>query len=583
MLSARLAIGLAGALLAMTIPADKAFDYPAAPKDGTVDDYHGTKVSDPYRPLEDPDSAATRAWVEAENKITFGFLEKIPARETIKKRLTTLWDYEKFGVPSKEGAIYSYSRNSGLQNQGVLFTTDTLDGEPRLLIDPNTLTKDGTVALGGARFSQDGKLFAYGLASAGSDWQEWKVRDVASGKDRDDHLKWIKFSTASWTKDGSGFYYGRFPEPAKGADLKGANYFQKLYFHKLGAPQSEDVLVYERPDQKEWQFHGEVTDDGKYLVITVSKGTDDKYRILYKDLAADPKQEPVLLVDNFDDEWTFIDNVGPIFYFKTDRDAPLRARSSRIDVLAKTGSLGDCEGRSSPRPRTRLCRASVARRQPRFVCVLPEGCAYTQVRMVELDGTFVRNVEAAGASARRAASAASGPRTWRRSTPTPAFATPPSIYRYDMATGKSRSCCARLQRSKFDPVGLRHRRRSSTRSKDGTKVPMFITHKKGLKLDASNPTILYGYGGFNISLTPTFSVARIAWLEMGGVYAQANLRGGGEYGQTWHKAGTKLTKQNVFDDFIAAAEYLVAHEDTRRRRSSPSRAAATAGCSSARA
>ena len=554
MLITRLAAGLAGAFLAMTMPADppdKAFDYPVAPKDGTVDDYHGTKVPDPYRPLEDPDSPATRAWVEAENKITFGFLEKIPARDAIKKRLTTLWDYEKFGVPSKEGAIYSYARNSGLQNQSVLFTTDKLDGEPRILIDPNTLTKDGTVALSGARFSQDGKLFAYGLASAGSDWQEWKVRDVASGKDRDDHLKWIKFSTASWTKDGSGFYYGRFPEPAKGADLKGANYFQKLYFHKLGTEQTADVLVYERPDQKEWQFHGEVTDDGKYLVITVSKGTDDKYRVLYKDLSADPKQEPVLLVDNFDDEWTFLDNVGPIFYFKTDRDAP-KGKVVAHNVLAKMSLI---EAKTVI-PETADALQAVSLVGDRLIASYLKD-ARTVVKVFERDGKFVRDVKFPGLGT---ASGFGGKRedgeTFYSYT---SFTTPPTVYRYDVASGES--TVFKKPKVAFDPSDY-ETKQVFYASRDGTKVPMFISHKKGLKLDGRNPTLLYGYGGFNISLTPTFSPANLVWMEMGGVYAVPNLRGGGEYGEDWHKGGTKLKKQNVFDDFIAAAEYLIEHKIT---------------------
>ncbi len=548
LLSTRLAAGIAGALLAMTMPPDdKPFDYPAAPKSPTVDDYHGTKVPDPYRPLEDPDSAETRAWVEAENKITFGFLEKIPARESIKKRLTELWDYEKFGTPSKEGPIYSFSRNTGLQNQSVLYTVDTLDGEPRLLIDPNTLTKDGTVALSGGSFSQDGKLFAYGLASAGSDWQEWKVRDVASGKDSEDHLKWIKFSSASWTKDGKGFYYGRFPEPEKGANLKGANYFQKLYFHTLGTPQSDDVLVYETPDHKEWQSHGGVTDDGKYLVITISKGTDDKYRVLYKDLA-DPKAEPVLLVDNFDNEWTFIDNVGPVFYFKTDRGAP-KGKVVAHNVLTK---MPLTEAKVVIPESTDTLQGVSLVGDRFFLNYLKD--ARTVVKVHERDGKHVRDVKfpglgtAAGFGGKREDS-----ETFYSFT---SFTTPPTSYRYDVATGES--TVFKSPKVKFNPDDY-ETKQVFYKSKDGTKVPMFISHKKGVKRDGTNPTLLYGYGGFNISLTPAFSPANLVWMEMGGIYAVPNLRGGGEYGEEWHKAGTKLTKQNVFDDFIAAAEYLI-HE-----------------------
>ncbi|MEO6811447.1 MAG: S9 family peptidase, partial [Isosphaeraceae bacterium] len=336
MSTTRLVAGLAGAVVIMSLGKSSASEpnpnpmYPQPPRSDTIDDYHGVKVADPYRPLEDPDSPETRAWIEAENKITFDFLNAIPARSAIKTRLTELWDYEKFGIPAKEGDRYFYSHNTGLQNQSVIKTTKSLDAEPETLLDPNTLSAKGTVALTALVPSDDGELLAYGLASAGSDWQEWKVRDVAKGQDLDDHLKWIKFSTASWTKDGKGFYYGRFPEPKPGEDLKGANYHQKLYYHQLGTLQTADRLVYERPDQKEWQFQGTVTDDGAYLIITVAKGTDDKYRILYQDLTKDAA--PVVdLIDNFDHDYTFVDNDGPVFWFKTDNDAP-RKRLISIDT-----------------------------------------------------------------------------------------------------------------------------------------------------------------------------------------------------------------------------------------------------------
>ncbi len=560
MITKRLAAGFTGAILAMSSlspsqagsPKDKkAFDYPPAPKNETVDNYHGTKVADPYRPLEDPDSAETKAWVEAENKITFGYLEKIPARATLKKRLTELWDYEKFGVPSKEGERYAFSKNSGLQNQGVLFTAESLDGEPKVLIDPNALTKDGTVALSGAKFSQDGKLFAYGLASAGSDWQEWKVRDVATGKDLDDQLNWIKFSGASWTKDGKGFYYGRYPEPKKGDNLKGANFFQKLYFHKIGTPQTEDVLVYERPDQKVWQFSGGVTDDGRYLIITVSKGTDDKYQVLYKDLESDPKGEPVKIVGNFESEWTFIDNVGPTFFFKTDREAPkgkVIAYNIQLDMpitAAKTII-----------PEAAETLQSVNLVGDRFFASYLKD-AKTIVKVFDLKGKLVREVKfpgigtAAGFGGKRA-----DQETFYSFT---SFTTPPTVYRYDVETGES--TVFKKPKVAFNPDDY-ETTQVFYASKDGTKVPMFLSHKKGLKLDGKNPTLLYGYGGFNISLTPAFSPANIVWMERGGVYAVPNLRGGGEYGEDWHKAGTKLKKQNVFNDFITAAEWLIDNKYT---------------------
>ena len=532
-------------------PKDKPFEYPAAPRDGTVDTYHGVKVADPFRPLEDPDSDVTRAWVEAENKITFDFLSKIPARETIKKRITELWDYEKFGIPSKEGERFVFSRNSGLQNQSVLYTSETLGGEPKVLIDPNTLTKDGTTALSGGSFSQDGKLFAYGLASAGSDWQEWKVRDVSTGKDLDDQLEWIKFSGASWTKDGKGFYYGRYPEPEAGANLKGANFFQKLYFHKIGTPQSDDLLIYERPDQKLWQFGGNATDDGKYLVITISKGTNDKYQVLYKDLERDPKGEPIAIVANFDDEWTFIDNDGPVFFFKTDRGAP-KGKVIAYNVLTRM----PITAAKTLIPETPDALQSVSLVGDHFFATYLKD-AKTVVKVYGLDGKLVREVKFPGiGSAAGFGGKRSDKETFYAFT---SFTSPPTVYRYDVASGES--TLHKAPKIAFNPDDY-ETKQVFFASKDGTKIPMFISHKKGLKLDGKNPTLLYGYGGFNISLTPSFSPSNVVWMEMGGIYAVPNLRGGGEYGEEWHNAGTKLKKQNVFDDFIAAAEWLIDNKYT---------------------
>ncbi len=527
----------------------KPFAYPDARKADVTDDYHGTHVADPYRWLEDPDSAETRAWVTAENKVTFAFLESIPARNRLRTRLTKLWDYEKFGVPNKEGDRYFYTRNSGLQNQGVLYSTTSLGDVATPLLDPNKLSKDGTIALSGLEPSDDGALLAYGLASAGSDWQEWKVRDVKTGDDLADHLKWIKFSGASWTKDGKGFYYGRFPEPKPGEDLKGANYHQKLYYHKLGTPQSDDSLIYERPDQKEWQFHGTVTDDGRYLIITVSKGTDDKYRILYQDLET-KGSKPVELIDNFEHEYTFIDNDGPVFWFKTNAKAP-RGRVIAIDT--RTPAPGDWR-EVIPQAAETLDNIDLVGGQ--FLASYLKD-ARTQVKAFNTDGRFVREVEfpglgtAAGFSGKKTDS-----ETFFSFT---SFTTPTTVYRYEVATGKS--TIFRKPKVDFDPADYETRQVFYT-SKDGTKVPMFLSHKKGLTLNGKNPTYLYGYGGFNIPLTPAFSASSLVWMELGGVYAVPNLRGGGEYGEDWHQGGTKLKKQNVFDDFIAAAGWLIDHKYT---------------------
>ncbi len=523
--------------------------YPKARQVNTVDDYHGVKIADPYRWLEDPESPETRSWVEAENKVTFAFLESIPARGRLRRRLTQLWDYEKFGVPFQEGGRYFYSRNSGLQNQGVLYWSATLDADPKVLLDPNTLTKDGTVALAGLVPSHDGQKLAYGLAAAGSDWQEWKVRDVATGKDTDDHLRWIKFSTASWTKDGQGFYYGRFPEPKAGENLKGANYHQKLYYHRLGTPQTADTLVYERPDHKEWQFHGTVTDDGQYLIITVSKGTDDKYRILYQDLRAEGAK-PVELIDNFKSEYTFIDNDGPVFWFKTDRDAP-RGKVIAIDTREPASKHW-----RTLIPQTAETLVGVSAVGDRFLATYLKD-AHTQVKVFNLDGGFEREVEFPGLGT---ASGFGGKRSDHETFYSfTSYTMPSAIYRYDVATGKS--TIFRQPKVDFDPTAYETRQVFYT-SKDGTKIPMFLSFKKGLKQDGNNPTYLYGYGGFNIALTPAFSPASLVWMELGGLVAIPNLRGGGEYGEDWHQAGTKLKKQNVFDDFIAAAEWLIAEKYT---------------------
>ena len=547
---------LAGAIVAMNPghPADAAtprssLTYPEAPRAETTDDYHGTKIADPYRPLEDPDAPETRAWVEAENKVTAGFLAAIPARDAIKKRVTELWNYEKFGIPSREGGRTFYTRNSGLQNQGVLYSLPALDAEPKVLLDPNALSADGTVSLTGTSVSHDGGLLAYGLAAAGSDWQEWRVRDVSTGLDRGDHLKWIKFSSASWTKDGKGFFYSRFPEPKTGQDLKGVNYYQKLYYHTLGEPQSDDRLVYERPDHKEWEFHGHVTDDGKYLIVTVAKGTDNKYRILYQSLEG-PKPPMVELIDNFDAEYAFLDNDGPVFWFKTDRDAP-RGRAIAIDTRDPKP-----ERWREIIPETAETLTGVNVVGDRFIALYLKD-AHTQVKIHELDGKLVREVDLPGLGT---ASGFGGKRSDRETFYAFAsFNTPATIFRYDVAGGES--TVFRKPKVSFDPSEYEMTQVFYT-SKDGTRVPMFLSHKKGARLDGKNPTLLYGYGGFNISLTPAFSASNLVWMEMGGIYAQPNLRGGGEYGEAWHKAGTKAKKQNVFDDFIAAAEWLIEHKYT---------------------
>jgi len=526
-----------------------AMTYPVTAKVGQIDNYHGTQIADPYRWLEDANSAETKQWVDAQNTVTQAYLGQIPQREAIRQRLTKLWNYERYSVPSKEGGRYFYSRNDGLQNQSVLYTMKSLNDTPRVLLDPNTLAADGTVALAGVEVSPDGKLMAYGTAASGSDWNEWKVRDIETGKDLDDHLKWVKFSQTAWTKDGKGFFYSRYDEPEESAKLAGVNYFQKLYFHKIGTPQSADVLVYDRPDEKEWGFRAQTTDDGKYLLITATKGTAHKYRVFIKDLSK-PDSKVVPLVDNFDAAYDFIDNVGSTFYFTTDRKAP-RQRIVAIDVnKADEKNWKEIIAES----KDTLANAHII--GDRLVVEYLKD-AKSVVRVNDLKGKLVREIALPGIGS---VSGFTGKRgdseTFFSFT---GFTTPTTIYRLDMKSGKT--SVFRQPKVDFDPNAYETRQQFFT-SRDGTKVPMFIVSKKGLKLDGNNPTYLYGYGGFNISMTPGFSPANLAWMEMGGVYVVANLRGGGEYGESWHQAGTKLQKQNVFDDFIGAAEWLVANKVT---------------------
>lgn len=527
--------------------------YPVTAHTNQVDLYHGTRVEDPYRWLEDDNAADTKTWVEAQNRVTSAYLEGIPVRQAIRDRLTHLWDYEKFSAPSKRGGRYFYSRNDGLQNQYVVYTTRALDAEATVLLDPNRLSADGTVALSGTAVSDDGRLFAYGLAVSGSDWQEWHVRDIDSGQDLTDHLKWIKFSGASWSKDNRGFYYSRYNEPAPGQTLTRVNYNQKLYYHRIGTAQAEDALVYERPDHKEWGFSAAVTDDGRYLVLSVSEGTDPKNRVFYKDLQA-PGSPVVELLNAFDASYNFIDNDGPLFWFHTDLEAP-RGRIIALDLRSPDRSRW-----KELIPQSAETISGVNTVGDRFVINYLKD-ARSLIRIHRLDGTFEKELALPGLGT---AGGFGGQRSDRETFYSfTSFNVPAQIHRFDFDTG--RSTLWREPKVKFDPSAY-DTHQVFVLSKDGTRVPMFLTHRKGLRLDGSNPTLLYGYGGFNISLTPSFSVANLVWMEMGGVYAMANLRGGGEYGEEWHQAGTKLRKQNVFDDFIAAAQWLVENRYTCPRR-----------------
>ena len=529
------------------------FTYPPAKQLEQSDRYHGVTVKDPYRWLEDPNSEETKAWIAAQNKVTGKYLASISAKEKIQQRLTQLWDYEKYGSPFKRSNKYFYFKNDGLQNQSVLYTLNSLEEEPRVLLDPNQLSEDGTVALAGLSISDDGKWLAYGLSTAGSDWVEYKVKNIETGEDTEDHLKWIKFSGASWTKDNRGFFYSRYDEPNEQTKLEDVNYYQKLYYHRLGTEQTEDTLIYHRPDRKEWGFSGGVTEDGKYLIISVWLGTDSKNLVFYKNLEQ-PDSEVVELINKFEASYGVVDNDGDTFWVQTDLDAP---RGKVIAIDLHNPEKTNWQEIIPEAPET---LESVGILNNQFVADYLKD-ARSQIKIFNLDGNFVREVDLPGIGS------AGGFDGKREDTETfytfTGFTTPPTIYRYDMETGESQ--LFRQPQVDFNPDDYQTKQVFYS-SLDGTKIPMFVTHKKGIELNGNNPTLLYAYGGFNISLTPSFSISSIVWMEMGGIYAVANLRGGGEYGEAWHQAGMKDKKQNVFDDFIAAAEWLIKNKYTSTKK-----------------
>ena len=527
--------------------------YPATRQDAQTDDYHGTKVADPYRWLENPDAPDTKAWIEAQNKVTFDYLEQIPQRAEIRERLRKLWNFERYGLPHKKGKRYFYQKNDGLQNQSVLYLASSLEATPKVLLDPNKLSTDGTVALSGTAISDDGKWLAYGISGAGSDWQTWKVRNIGTGQDQADEIKWVKFSGASWTPDSRGFYYSRYDEPKGVNEYSAVNRFQKLYYHQLGTTQADDKLVYQRTDQPEWGISGGVTDDGRFLIISISQGTDTRNRVFYQDLK-DKKATVVELLNDFDADYSFVDNDGPVFWFRTDLNAP-RGRLIAIDIRKPARANWK---EIIPQTDDTLRGVSVVNNQ--FILQYLKD-ARSAVRIHVLNGKFVRDVELPGiGSAGGFGGKRKDKETFYSFT---GFTTPPTVYRLDLA--KNQTTVFRSPKVDFNPADY-ETKQVFYQSKDGTRIPMFITHKKGLVLDGNNPTYLYAYGGFNISLTPAFSVGNLVWMERGGVYAVPTLRGGGEYGEAWHQAGMKGKKQNVFDDFIAAAEWLITNRYTRSER-----------------
>jgi prolyl oligopeptidase len=527
--------------------------YPDSKPGKTIDILHDIKVPDPYRWLEDLNSDQTSTWVKAQSSLTDSYLDAIPGRKALENHLTKLWNVERLGVPSFEGGYYFFSKNNGLQNQSVLYSTKSLDLEPTVLLDPNKLSKDGTVALNSYEVSPNGKYLAYSTSASGSDWVEWKVREISSGKDLSDHLKWSKFSGASWAKNSKGFYYGRFPTPKNGEEMMAQNIHKKIYFHEIGKPQSEDLLVYERPNQPKQGLYAWVTEDGKYLLIQVSQGTDTKNGLFYKDLR-NPTSKVIELLSDFDASYDFVTNLGSKFIIRTDLNAP-KQKVISIDI---NEPLSDRWETIIPESTETL--RSVSHIGGLFIANYLKD-ARTEIRRFKTNGNPLPPVKLPGlGTAAGFGGESDQTETFYYFT---SFTSPGAVYRYDVT--RNASTLFKAPETQFNRDHYESRQIFAT-SRDGTKIPMFIVSKKNLKLDGKNPTLLYAYGGFNISLRPSYSPATIAWLDLGGIYVMANLRGGGEYGEEWHQAGMKLKKQNVFDDFIACAEHLISKKFTSSKK-----------------
>ena len=527
--------------------------YPDSKPGKTIDILHDIKVPDPYRWLEDLNSDQTSTWVKAQSSLTDSYLDAIPGRKALENHLTKLWNVERFGVPSFEGGYYFFSKNNGLQNQSVLYSTKSLDLEPTVLLDPNKLSKDGTVALNSYEVSPNGKYLAYSTSASGSDWVEWKVREISSGKDLSDHLKWSKFSGASWAKNSKGFYYGRFPTPKNGEEMMAQNIHKKIYFHEIGKPQNEDLLVYERPNQPKQGLYAWVTEDGKYLLIQVSQGTDTKNGLFYKDLR-NPTSKVIELLSDFDASYDFVTNLGSKFIIRTDLNAP-KQKVISIDI---NEPLSDRWETIIPESTETL--RSVSHIGGLFIANYLKD-ARTEIRRFKTNGNPLPPVKLPGlGTAAGFGGKSDQTETFYYFT---SFTSPGAVYRYDVT--RNASTLFKAPETQFNRDHYESRQIFAT-SRDGTKIPMFIVSKKNLKLDGKNPTLLYAYGGFNISLRPSYSPATIAWLDLGGIYVMANLRGGGEYGEEWHQAGMKLKKQNVFDDFIACAEHLISKKFTSSKK-----------------
>ncbi|MEC7947668.1 MAG: prolyl oligopeptidase family serine peptidase [Myxococcota bacterium] len=524
-----------------TTPAAPAFSYPEAPEGDVVDDHYGTRVPDPFRWLEDPDAPETRTWIESENRLTYGHLDSIGFRPAWRERVTALWNYERFGTPWEEGGRYFWYRNDGLQDQSVLWTAEALDGEANVLLDPNTFSEDGTISLGSLAVSPDGAHIAYATSDGGSDWRTVTIRNIETGQDLEERIEWVKFSGIDWTKDSGGFYYSRYPEPEN--PLEQVNERQQLWYHVLGTPQTEDTLVYKDDAHPKRGIGGWTSEDGHILWMGVWEGTGNKNR-LYYDRLDDETTDVVRLFDAFDAQYMPVEERGDRVWIKTNKDAP-RERIFAINLSAPSEVT-----EVVPESDAVMTAANVVG-DVLFCSYLVD--AHTVVKRFTLDGEPLGEVSLPGIGS------ASGFGGDDDSTETfysfSGYTAPTTLYRYDLAS--ETSTIWKQPDVDFDPDAY-ITEQVFYASKDGTRIPMFVTRRKDVSPDGTNPTMLYGYGGFNISITPRYSSSVVAWLEQGGIYAVANLRGGGEYGEEWHEQGIKQNKQNVFDDFISAGEWLVA-------------------------
>ncbi len=529
--------------------------YPVSARERVLDDYHGTRVADPYRWLEDLNSERTVAWVRAQNAVTANYLAALPEREAIRKRMTELWNYPRTSVPRRlTSNVLFYQRNSGLQRQGVVVARSSAQTPPRVIIDPNAMWPDGGTALAQFEPSPDGRHVAWAASVGGADWQDVRIRRMRDGKDLEDVLQWVRFSGLSWTKDGKGFFYSRYPARDEATRLSAALEHQKVYYHRIGTPQSEDVLVYERPDLPAWFVWGVASEDGRYLFLSLSRGADARNRLYVMDLG-DPRTPNVQaavtpIVEEDDGEYSVIGNVGSTLYLRTDLDAPRRrviavdlARPQRANwkTIIPEGAAAIAE--------VGLTRSALV--VNRLVDVSSE------LTLFSLQGRPAGKVPLPGPGSVAQLGTTADAASFYFAFTSPLH--PTTVLRYDATT--KRSTAFEERKLAFDPSGYETQRVFAT-SKDGTKVPLFVSHRKGLARDGRNPALLYAYGGFAVDLLPSFSPAAVAWMERGGIYVTASLRGGAEYGEEWHQAGMKEKKQNVFDDFIGAAEFLIQEKYT---------------------